>query len=58
VTEQRERAELRVSRDKLQLQNLQQRLQEDEQRLSEFRRVEAEAGGSGDAVKMVFPPAS
>jgi len=58
VTEQRERAELRVSRDKLQLQNLQQRLQEDEQRLSEFRRVEAEAGGSGEAVKMVFPPAS
>ena len=33
-----------------------QRLKEDEQKLTELRRVEAERGGSSDAVKLIFPP--
>ena len=58
LSEQRERAELRVDRDKARLQMLQQRLKEDEQRVSEYRRLEAERGSNADAVRLVFPPAS
>ena len=56
VGEQRERAELRVDRDKTKLQMLQQRLKEDEQRVAEYRRVEAERGAAAEAVKLIFPP--
>ena len=55
IGEQRERAELRVDRDKLKINNLEQRLKEDEQRLTELKRMEAERGGSSEAVKMIFP---
>ena len=33
-----------------------QRLREDEQRLGELRRVEAERGSTADAVQLIFPP--
>ena len=55
VQEQRERAELRVDRDKAKLQMMQQRIKEDEQLLSEYRRVEAQRGGDADAVRLIFP---
>ena len=47
-----------MSRDKAKLQMLEQRLREDEQRLAEFNRIEAQSGAGGDAVKLVFPPAT
>jgi len=53
--EQRERAELRVDRDKMKIANLEQRLREDEQRVGELRRVEQERGGTSEAVKLLFP---
>ena len=56
VTEQRERAELRVERDKAKLKMLELKLQEDQQRLGELRRVEADRGPGADAVRMIFPP--
>ena len=52
---QRERAELRVDRDKKKLEMMQQRIREDEQTLSELKRVEGERGGESDAVRLVFP---
>ena len=55
VKEQRERAELRVDRDKKKLEMMQQRIREDEQTLSELKRVEGERGGESDAVRLVFP---
>lgn len=56
VSEQRERAELRVERDKARLKMLELRLREDESRLSELRRIEADRGPGAEAVKLVFPP--
>lgn len=57
MSEQRERAELRVDRDRLKLNNLEQRLKEDEQRLNEYKRMEAERGSDAQAVsKLIFPP--
>ena len=55
IKEQRERAELRVERDKARLVMMQQRMKEDEQRLAEYQRVEAQRGSSADAVRLVFP---
>ena len=52
---QRERAELRVERDQKNLENLKQKMQEDQQRVREYQRLEAERGGASDAVKMIFP---
>ena len=46
-----------INRDKLKLQDLEQRLKEDQQRLGELKRVESERGGSSEAVKLIFPPA-
>jgi len=56
LAEQRERAQLRVDRDKTRIEMLTQRLREDEQRLAEYRRVEVEQGANAQAVRMVFPP--
>ena len=56
ISEQRERAELRVDRDKLKVANLEQRLKEDEQRLGEIKRLEGERGGDSEAVRLIFPP--
>ena len=59
IREQRERAALRVDSDKARLQVLQQRIKEDEQVLSEYRRVERQQGGDADAVRLdsrlIFP---
>lgn len=55
LQEQRERAELRVERDQKNLENLKQKMQEDQQRVREYQRLEAERGGASDAVKMIFP---
>ena len=56
VSEQRERAALRVERDQKKLEMLQLKLKEDEMRLAELKRVEAERGPATEAVKLVFPP--
>lgn len=58
VGEQKERALLRLDRDRAKLQMIQTRIKEDEQRLVEAQRVEAERGASAEAVKLVFPPSS
>lgn len=55
IKEQRERAALRVDRDKAKLQMIQQRIREDEQSLTEIERVEAQRGGDSEAVKLIFP---
>ena len=44
-----------VDRDKKKLEMMQQRIREDEQTLSELKRVEGERGGESDAVRLVFP---
>ncbi|KAL3904434.1 MAG: hypothetical protein SGPRY_011286 [Prymnesium sp.] len=58
IAEQKERAELKVERDKAKLRMLSLKLQEDEQRLGELMRVEKDRGPDSAAVRMVFPPAT
>ena len=58
VGEQRERAQLRLDRDKARLKMIEQKIREDEERVAEFRRVEAERGATSEAVKLIFPPAA
>ena len=57
TAEARERAELRVQRDQKRIEMMQLKLREDEQALSEARRVESERGSGADAVRLIFPPA-
>ena len=50
LAEQRERAEVRLEKDKARAQALQAKLREDEARIATLKRLEAERGGDASAV--------
>lgn len=57
AAEVRERAELRLERDKTKIRMLELKVQEDEQMLGEARRIETERGPAGTpTTNLIFPP--
>ena len=58
LEEQRQRAEARLDRDKASLQVLEAKIKQDESRVAELKRIEAERGGEANAVTLrVLPEA-